>query len=46
MCPLEALGSAWTFLDLTPFGPYRWWRRHDEYNDGASHRRRVKETAR
>jgi predicted dithiol-disulfide oxidoreductase (DUF899 family) len=44
---VEALGSAWTFLDLTPLGrqeswedsppgtpqtaPYRWWRRHDEY---------------
>ena len=45
---VEALGSVWTFLDLTPFGrqedwedspagrpqgpPYRWWRRHDEYD--------------
>jgi predicted dithiol-disulfide oxidoreductase (DUF899 family) len=44
---VEALGSVWTFLDLTPLGrqegwedsppgtpqepPYRWWRRHDEY---------------
>jgi predicted dithiol-disulfide oxidoreductase (DUF899 family) len=48
---VEALGSVWTFLDLTPLGrqeewedspegypqtkPYEWWRRHDEYNDGA-----------
>jgi predicted dithiol-disulfide oxidoreductase (DUF899 family) len=47
----EALGSVWTFLDLTPLGrqetwedspegwpqtpPYEWWRRHDEYEDGA-----------
>jgi predicted dithiol-disulfide oxidoreductase (DUF899 family) len=47
----EALGSVWTFLDLTPLGrqeawedspegwpqtpPYDWWRRHDEYEDGA-----------
>ena len=46
---VEALGSNWTFLDLTPLGrqetwedslpgrpqtaPYRWWRRHDEYED-------------
>lgn len=46
---VEALGSVWTFLDLTPLGrqeewedsppgrpqspPYRWWRRHDEYDD-------------
>jgi predicted dithiol-disulfide oxidoreductase (DUF899 family) len=46
---VEALGSVWTFLDLTPLGrqeqwedsptgypqtkPYRWWRRHDEYED-------------
>jgi predicted dithiol-disulfide oxidoreductase (DUF899 family) len=45
---VEALGSVWTFLDLTPFGrqeewedspegypqtpPYKWWRRHDEYD--------------
>jgi predicted dithiol-disulfide oxidoreductase (DUF899 family) len=44
---VEALGSVWTLLDITPFGrqeewedspegwpktpPYRWWRRHDEY---------------
>jgi predicted dithiol-disulfide oxidoreductase (DUF899 family) len=44
---VEALGSVWTFLDLTPLGrqeewedtppgrpqgpPYKWWRRHDEY---------------
>jgi predicted dithiol-disulfide oxidoreductase (DUF899 family) len=44
---VEALGSIWTFLDLTPLGrqeewedtppgrpqgpPYKWWRRHDEY---------------
>ena len=44
---VEALGSLWSFLDLTPYGrqeeweespegwpqtaPYRWWRRHDEY---------------
>ena len=44
---VEALGSMWTVLDLTPRGrqetwedspprwpltpPYRWWRRHDEY---------------
>jgi predicted dithiol-disulfide oxidoreductase (DUF899 family) len=48
---VEALGSVWTFLDLTPLGrqeewedspegypqtkPYEWWRRHDEYEDGA-----------
>ena len=48
---VEALGSVWTFLDLTPLGrqetwedspegwpqtpPYGWWRRHDEYEDGA-----------
>jgi predicted dithiol-disulfide oxidoreductase (DUF899 family) len=48
---VEALGSNWTFLDLTPFGrqeewehspagwpqtpPYEWWRRHDEYAEGA-----------
>jgi predicted dithiol-disulfide oxidoreductase (DUF899 family) len=48
---VEALGSVWTFLDLTPLGrqetwedspagrpqtaPYEWWRRHDEYDDGA-----------
>jgi predicted dithiol-disulfide oxidoreductase (DUF899 family) len=47
----EALGSNWTFLDLTPLGRqedwedspegypqtprYRWWRRHDEYEDAA-----------
>ena len=46
---VEALGSAWTFLDLTPLGrqevwedspegypqtkPYKWWRRHDEYEE-------------
>jgi predicted dithiol-disulfide oxidoreductase (DUF899 family) len=46
---VEALGSVWSFLDLTPLGrqeewedspagypqtkPYRWWRRHDEYED-------------
>jgi len=46
---VEALGSVWTFLDLTPLGrqeewedspdgrpqtpPYRWWRRHDEYEE-------------
>jgi len=45
---VEALGSVWTFLDLTPLGrqeewedtppgrpqepPYRWWRRHDDYD--------------
>jgi predicted dithiol-disulfide oxidoreductase (DUF899 family) len=45
---VEALGSVWTFLDLTPLGrqeewedtppgrpqgpPYKWWRRHDEYD--------------
>ena len=49
---VEALGSVWTLLDLTPLGrqekwedspagypqtePYKWWRRHDEYED--SHR--------
>ncbi len=49
---VEALGSVWTFLDLTPLGrqeewedsppgypqgpPYKWWRRHDEYEDGAA----------
>ena len=49
---VEALGSVWTFLDLTPLGrqeeweespegypqtaPYQWWRRHDEYADGAT----------
>jgi predicted dithiol-disulfide oxidoreductase (DUF899 family) len=48
---VEALGSVWTFLDLTPLGrqedwedsppgrpqgpPYEWWRRHDEYENGA-----------
>jgi predicted dithiol-disulfide oxidoreductase (DUF899 family) len=48
---VEMLGSAWSFLDLTPLGrqeewedspegwpqspPYVWWRRHDEYGDGA-----------
>jgi predicted dithiol-disulfide oxidoreductase (DUF899 family) len=48
---VEALGSIWTFLDLTPLGrqedwedspdgwpktpPYTWWRRHDEYDEGA-----------
>jgi predicted dithiol-disulfide oxidoreductase (DUF899 family) len=48
---VEALGSAWTFLDLTPLGrqedwedspagypqtaPYRWWRRHDEYDSAT-----------
>jgi predicted dithiol-disulfide oxidoreductase (DUF899 family) len=48
---VEALGSVWTFLDLTPLGrqedwedspdgwpktaPYRWWRRHDEYEPGT-----------
>ena len=48
---VEALGSVWTFLDLTPLGrqelwedtppgrpqgePYAWWRRHDEYDQGA-----------
>ena len=48
---VEALGSVWTFLDLTPLGrqedwedspegypqtpPYRWWRRHDEYEEAA-----------
>jgi predicted dithiol-disulfide oxidoreductase (DUF899 family) len=48
---VEALGSVWSFLDLTPLGrqetwedspegwpqtpPYEWWRRHDEYEDGA-----------
>jgi predicted dithiol-disulfide oxidoreductase (DUF899 family) len=46
---VEALGSVWSFLDLTPLGrqedwedsprgwpqtaPYRWWRRHDEYEE-------------
>jgi len=46
---VEALGSVWTFLDLTPLGrqeewedspegypqtpPYKWWRRHDEYDE-------------
>ena len=49
---VEALGSNWTFLDLTPLGrqeewedspagypqtpPYRWWRRHDEYEDAKT----------
>jgi predicted dithiol-disulfide oxidoreductase (DUF899 family) len=49
---VEALGSNWTFLDVTPLGrqedwedspagypqtpPYEWWRRHDEYEDGAA----------
>ena len=49
---IEALGSVWTFLDLTPLGrqedwedsspgyprtkPYEWWRRHDEYENGAA----------
>jgi predicted dithiol-disulfide oxidoreductase (DUF899 family) len=48
---LEAVGTVWTLLDLTPYGrqeswegspagwpqdePYRWWRRHDEYDAGA-----------
>jgi predicted dithiol-disulfide oxidoreductase (DUF899 family) len=48
---VEALGSVWTFLDLTPLGRqedwedspsgrpqgerYEWWRRHDEYENGA-----------
>jgi predicted dithiol-disulfide oxidoreductase (DUF899 family) len=51
---VEALGSNWTFLDLTPLGrqedwedspdgwpktpPYRWWRRHDEYEGAATER--------
>jgi predicted dithiol-disulfide oxidoreductase (DUF899 family) len=45
---VEALGTVWSFLDLTPLGrqeewedtppgrpqtpPYKWWRRHDEYD--------------
>ncbi|MET0305628.1 MAG: DUF899 domain-containing protein [Solirubrobacterales bacterium] len=49
---VEALGSVWTFLDLTPLGrqeewedtptgrpqgpPYKWWRRHDEYDSSAA----------
>jgi predicted dithiol-disulfide oxidoreductase (DUF899 family) len=49
---VEALGTTWSFLDLTPLGrqedwedslagvpqsaPYRWWRRHDEYDDFAA----------
>jgi predicted dithiol-disulfide oxidoreductase (DUF899 family) len=49
---VEALGSVWTFLDLTPLGrqeewedtppgrpqgpPYKWWRRHDEYDSPAA----------
>jgi predicted dithiol-disulfide oxidoreductase (DUF899 family) len=49
---VDALGSVWSFLDLTPLGrqeewedsppgypqgpPYEWWRRHDEYEDGAA----------
>ena len=41
---VEALGSVWTFLDLTPLGRQEWWedtpayarwRRHDEYGAGA-----------
>jgi len=48
---VEALGSVWSLLDLTPLGrrelwedapngvdqeePYRWWRRHDEYEPVA-----------
>jgi len=51
---VEALGSVWTLLDLTPLGrqetwedspagypqtkPYRWWRRHDEYEDAQAAR--------
>jgi predicted dithiol-disulfide oxidoreductase (DUF899 family) len=54
---VEALGSTWTFLDLTPFGrqetwedspkgwpqtpPYEWWRRHDEYADDTTDRRKA-----
>jgi predicted dithiol-disulfide oxidoreductase (DUF899 family) len=49
---VEALGSNWSFLDLTPLGRqedweespdgypqtprYEWWRRHDEYEEGAT----------
>jgi predicted dithiol-disulfide oxidoreductase (DUF899 family) len=49
---VEALGSVWTFLDLTPLGrqeewedtpsgrpqapPYKWWRRHDEYESSRA----------
>ena len=47
----EAMGTTWSYLDLTALGrqeewedspegypqtkPYQWWRRHDEYDNGA-----------
>ena len=48
----EALGSTWSYLDITPLGRQEdwedspegypqhiepsWWKRHDEYEDGAA----------